>query len=326
MPFAPFQRPSTNQRPTNIGPDASIIKLTTETHGNNIRLAEALAKTGDFSAITPILLDAIRSDGAQAAVEINDLIGKTEARLPGHGQKLVRELGQQGVALQGGSDGGGELVQVDAYTQNRDGAATAVRNHTRGAPGSGGKGDTGSGRFYSPNGDDYYKSDGKVEKDRPAPGLKNPIADGKMRDGDSGHFDARRKNEKGYYQHGALDVLADPGTATSSVADGEVTAIGTSTSAKENGKEKQYNYVEVTTKDGYKVRQHYVKPTVKEGDTVKAGQQIGTVDNLSPRYGQDMPNHTHVEVYDTKTTVDNGKTGIKRHKRIDPALHMGLGK
>jgi len=82
-----------------------------------------------------------------------------------------------------------------------------------------------------------------------------------------------------------------------------------------------------TGKDGLVVRQLYVKPTVSVGMQVKAGEtSIGTVENLAPIYGKNMPNHTHVEVYDTNTVMDNGRTDIKQYKRIDFASFLGLGK
>ena len=329
MPLAPFQRSSMNRRPNNTKSNTQKIELTAEAFANNQRLAEALLKTRDFSAIIPIFLDALKSGGMQAKTEIADLIKQVEARSPGHGQKLARELRQTGVTLQpaptqdepprlaGGPDSGGGLVHVNAYNQDRSGTPTHVSSYIRGG------GDTGPGRFYSPKGDDYFKSNGKVVKDRPTPVLKNPIAGGKLRGGNSGNFNARRHSEKGYYQHGGVDILADPGAPTTSAADGTVTAIGTATKAA-NGK--IYKYVEVTTKNGYKVRQLYVKPMLKVGDTVKAGDKIGVVDNLVPRYGKNMPNHTHIGVYDTKTVVNNGKTDIKRFKRINPAPLMGLGR
>ncbi len=334
MPPATFANP----RPS-IKSSMQKTKLTAETFSSNQRLADALAKTRDFSAIIPILLDALKTGGGQAKAEVADLIQQVEARLPGHGQKLADELGKNGITLQsapaptqnepprlaGGPDGSsGGLVHVNAYNQDRSGTSTHVSSYTRGGggkgdTGSGGndKGDTGPGRFYSKNSNDYHKGDGKVAEGRPIPVLKSPIANGKPRDKNSGGFNARRHSENGYYQHGGVDVLAKPGSPTTSTTDGEVTAIGTATEA-ENGK--IYKYVEITTKGGYKVRQLYVKPAVKVGDTVKAGKPIGTVDNLAPRYGKDMPNHTHVEVYDTKTIVDNGRTDIKKYKRINPAL------
>ncbi len=264
--------------------------------------------------------------------------------MAGVGRCLADELGKNGITLQsapaptqnepprlaGGPDGSsGGSVHVNAYNQDRSGTPTHVSSYTRGGsgkgdtgPGGNEKGDTGPNRFYSKNSHGYHKGDGKVAKDRPTPVLKKPIANGKLRDENSGGFNAQRHSERGYYQHGGVDVLAEPGTPTTSTTDGEVTAIGTATVAK-NGK--IYKYVEITNKDGYKVHQLYVKPIVKVGDKVKSGEQIGTVDDLAPRYGKDMPNHTHVEVYDTKTIVNNGKIDIKKYKRIDPTHLMGLG-
>lgn len=338
MPLAPSQRSSMNRLPNNTKSNTQKIELTAEAFANNQRLAEVLLKTRDFSAIIPIFLDALKTGGAQAKAEIADLIQQVEARSPGHSQKLAWELKQTGGTLQpaptptstrdepprlaGGPDGGGDLVHVNAYSQDRDGTSTNVSSYNRHAPGGGGKSDTGPNLFFSLKGNNYHKGNGNVANGRPTPVLKNSIAGGKLRGGHSGDFNARRHSEKGYYQHGGVDILAAPGTPTTSAADGAVTAIGTATKAA-NGK--IYKYVEVTTKDGYKVRQLYVKPTVKVGDTVKAGDKIGTVDNLASRYGKNMPNHTHIGVYDTKTVVNNGRTDIKRFKRIDPAPLMGLG-
>jgi len=189
-------------------------------------------------------------------------------------------------------------------------------------------GTIGQGKFFSPNGGDYYKSDGRLGKDRPQPVFKNPIEGGKIRAGNMGGFNARRHGAKGYYQHGGDDILAKPGTNTTSMHDGKVTKIGIASVYKDStGKLKKIKYVEITGNDGLVVRQLYVKPSVKVGDMVKAGEtSIGTVEDLAPRYGKNMPNHTHVEVYDTKTIVDNGRIDIKRFKRIDFSPFLGLGK
>ena len=316
------------------GANGLPFTLSAEDYSSIRRLAKALTKTSDFSAIIPDLVYAHQTDAARTEMEITSLVRQLESLSPGHGEKLARDLRQEGlpfylearepVELAGGPDSRDGRVHVKAYDQDRDGTETDVSSHTRSLPGSGSGSDTGPGRFFSPNGDDFFKSDGKVAKGRATPKLEIPIAEGKLRGGGLGHFDARRHGEKGYYQHGGVDISAAPGTPTSAAAAGKVTTIGTSTKTDTDGNEKIYHYVETTTKDGYKVRQHYVDPAVKVGDNVKPGQTIGAIDNLEPRYGKDMPNHTHVEVYDTKTIGDNGRADIKRFKRIDPALFMGM--
>jgi len=234
-------------------------------------------------------------------------------------RETANALGEQ-ILLAGGPDETGDLVHVDGYTQDREGAPTNVVSHTRSAPRSGK-----NGNFYSKGPSDYYRSDGKIADGRNPPFMKPPIDGGKMRGNEAGHFDARRKNDEGYYyQHGAIDILAEPGTPVVSSIDGTVTRVGQTTDDVDLNY--QLHYVEVTSPEGYVARHLYAAPTVEEGDQVVAGEtNIGTVQDIGPVYGDNMPNHMHLEVYDSKTPAKNGRTGIKGFKKVDPALYMMSG-
>ena len=192
----------------------------------------------------------------------------------------------------GGPDGTADLVHVDAYTQDRNGTATNVSQHFRSPP-----------------------NHGLVAADRPAPKVLNPIRGGTLRGHGAGDFHASRQNKDGSYrQHQVVDILAEPGTPVVSAATGTVTKVWQS-----SGRDSTLQYVEITTADGYVIRHHYVSPQVTVGDKVSAGvTPIGSVQNIIPAYGKDVPNHVHLEVRDSKIPANNDKQGYKGYKTIDP--------
>ena len=57
----------------------------------------------------------------------------------------------------------------------------------------------------------------------------------------------------------------------------------------------------------------------KKGYKVKAGDQIGTAENLdvNPAYKGITP-HMHLEVRDSNTPANNGKYGFKGYMPVDP--------
>lgn len=104
----------------------------------------------------------------------------------------------------------------------------------------------------------------------------------------SGSFLASR--DGGSRQHHGIDVVTAVNEPVYSPISGTVTRLA-------------YPYADDTSykglvieNSGILVKLFYVSPTVTPGTTVKAGQQIGTAQNLNRRY-PGITNHIHVEVY-----------------------------
>lgn len=86
-----------------------------------------------------------------------------------------------------------------------------------------------------------------------------------------------------------VDLACYPDSSVYAMNYGTVTKLG-----YPYGDDLSYRYVEITT-GGVKERYFYVFPLVSEDDTVYAGQLIGVVQDLSPRY-PGITNHIHFEV------------------------------
>lgn len=185
------------------------------------------------------------------------------------------------VALAGGPDG---RVQVDAYTQNRDGETVGVSEHTRSAPGSGGG-----------------AASGQTSGSKPPP-MKPPVHNAKVREVDgygSGEFGARRKRSDGtIYYHEGVDIVTTPGETVVSPVDGTYVRPATPYSD-----DPRYSGAVIKTEDGAEVKVLYIKPApdLKPGDKVEAGKTpIGTAQDITPKYpprnGKPMTNHIHIQV------------------------------
>ncbi|CAA6604678.1 hypothetical protein MTBLM1_30271 [Rhodospirillaceae bacterium LM-1] len=189
-------------------------------------------------------------------------------------------------------EGGPEaIVEVQAYSQNRDGNTVQVSEHTRSAPGTG--------------------TGGTLKGSADLPKMSNPVANGKKRGCDvgygCGHYGADRKKQDGTkYPHTGVDIAVEPGGAVSSPVEGTVERNNIDPYG--DGK---FKGVLIRTADGHEVRVLYVDPSVKKGDSVKAGTPIGKAQDLSKKHkpkGKDkMTNHVHVDVKKGKDFKDPTK-------------------
>jgi len=114
----------------------------------------------------------------------------------------------------------------------------------------------------------------------------NPTGQGlRGRDG-AGNGGFGRRRADGTW-HGGADWINTPGQTIVAPTSGTI------------GDPVTYNGmggVRIITGDGAIVKTLYTSPTVKKGDRVSAGDPIGTAINLRPAYGNQMTNHTHVEI------------------------------
>jgi murein DD-endopeptidase MepM/ murein hydrolase activator NlpD len=109
----------------------------------------------------------------------------------------------------------------------------------------------------------------------------------------SGEFGASR----GSRTHKGIDYACYPGTEITSPVDGVVTKLG-----YPYGDDLKFRYVEVMSDDGMRHRMFYCEPGVTHGDEIKAGQVVGTSQDISSRYRDEskppMINHVHYEILD----------------------------
>jgi len=102
----------------------------------------------------------------------------------------------------------------------------------------------------------------------------------------SGWFGAPRGRRK----HRGIDFACHPGSAVLCLVDGTVTKLGYA-----YADDLSYRYVEITDTAGFAARYFYVEPHHKAGGAVLAGEIIGTVQPLGPRY-PGITEHVHFEV------------------------------
>lgn len=116
-----------------------------------------------------------------------------------------------------------------------------------------------------------------------------PTASNKIRQCDPfgcGTYLASRGNRK----HEGEDYSISPGESVFSPISGTVTRI-----AYPYASDMSYKGVEIKN-DELTVKIFYMVTTAKIGSTVKAGDLIGTAQNIAAKYGSTMVNHIHVEI------------------------------
>ncbi|MBF0355618.1 MAG: M23 family metallopeptidase [Alphaproteobacteria bacterium] len=133
--------------------------------------------------------------------------------------------------------------------------------------------------------------------------MKNPVPGGIVRKMDGwgeGRFGAGRVG----HMHRGVDIVVRPGQTVQSPVDGKVVR----TDVKPYKDDSSYRGVEIETSDGHKVKLFYLKPEVLPGTTVKAGEPIGTAQDVSKKYPDNgngpMTPHVHVEVWKGGKPVD----------------------
>ena len=100
--------------------------------------------------------------------------------------------------------------------------------------------------------------------------------------------------------HQGLDIKATPGQLVKSPVDGEITRL-----ARPYANNPLYSGLEIKGTgefNGLEVKIFYISPTKKSG-TVKAGEIIGTAQDLDPKYSG-IENHIHMEVKKGGQSVD----------------------
>lgn len=102
----------------------------------------------------------------------------------------------------------------------------------------------------------------------------------------AGHYGASR----GSRTHKGIDFNCSPDSLVLSNTDGVVTKLGYPYSD-----DLSFRYVQITTHNNEDYRFYYVEPSVKKGQTIKEGDIIGSVQDLTKRY-EGINNHCHFEV------------------------------
>lgn len=116
-----------------------------------------------------------------------------------------------------------------------------------------------------------------------------PTASNKIRQCDPfgcGTFGASRGNRK----HEGEDYAVSPGETIFSPISGTVTRI-----AYPYASDMSYKGVEIKN-DELTVKIFYMVATAKIGSKIKAGDILGTAQNIAAKYGSAMVNHIHVEI------------------------------
>jgi murein DD-endopeptidase MepM/ murein hydrolase activator NlpD len=134
----------------------------------------------------------------------------------------------------------------------------------------------------------------------------------------SGAFGSLR--DGGKRKHEGVDYVAAPGHRANAPIAGEVTRIGYAYK-----KDTRLQYVEiVNVQTGYSARVLYVAPSVVVGHTLAAGDEIGTVQDLSVKYPGGITNHVHVEVRDPKGVTLDSSIILPESPIIQAAMSVPL--
>ena len=144
------------------------------------------------------------------------------------------------------------------------------------------------------------------------PQMTSPIPNSRIRGRDgwgSGSFGASR--DHGRRHHKGVDIVAKPGQAVVSPVDGTVVR----TNVRPYANDPSYYGIELETADGYRIKMFYLTPAVRVGTKVRAGEPIGTAQDISLKYPDrgsgPMTPHVHVEVRKDGRILDptDGVTG-----------------
>lgn len=119
-----------------------------------------------------------------------------------------------------------------------------------------------------------------------------------------GHFGAPR----GDHIHEGLDLVAKPGEPVFSPITGKFVRLGFAYPG-----DHRY-HLAVLEGEGYLVKLFYLNPLdFLPGEPIARGQVVGTAQDISARYGQEMTPHVHVEV-----------VRIVGAKKLNPAAFLRL--
>jgi Peptidase family M23 len=119
----------------------------------------------------------------------------------------------------------------------------------------------------------------------------------------SGNFGASRGGGK--RSHLGVDISAIHGETVFAPISGKYTRV-----VKPYPNDTRYHGVEIVGLDGtewagYKVKLMYCQPTITVGTSVVAGQPVAVAENVVEKYGGNMKNHLHTEVFKDGEQVDH---------------------
>jgi len=268
--------------------------LTPEASASNARLAAASAKTTDHSLLKRDVTDALKTGGAQAQAEVQDLTQQMNDLQPGSGTKLAQEVGLNTPTHPGFPPRKPEppaQVPLSLDEQNK-----------------------------LINGEPYkFQAAKGIDGQKLPPPIVSPTESGKIRKPDDyggGQYQASRDN--GSDLHRGLDFATKPDEDIKSSVSGTVVNVEADPYGGTD-----YRIVDIKTDDGYIVRHFYVSPTLKKGASVKAGKTIiGKSQDIASKFnknGKAMTNHVHVEIREPLIEAyPKNKTRLTRQKDINP--------
>lgn len=114
----------------------------------------------------------------------------------------------------------------------------------------------------------------------------------------SGRFGSSRSG--GTRKHAGVDLLVTKGQPVFAPLNGTITR-----QAYPYANDRKFTGLHLTTSDGFKVKIFYMQPLPGIiGKAVKAGDQIGTAQDISEKYSSRMKPHIHVEIYKGTTLLN----------------------
>ena len=138
-----------------------------------------------------------------------------------------------------------------------------------------------------------------------------------LRNPASGGYGAPR--DGGARKHEGVDINMKPGDTVHAYSSGMVAGIG---SSSDIGNVKN-DIVTISHNDGTVGRYFYTDSNVGIGDKIEKGQPIGTLHDMSSRYGPSTPSHLHFE---SRTNQDKGsqqsRSGQNWGASIDPLKYL----
>jgi len=137
--------------------------------------------------------------------------------------------------------------------------------------------------------------------------------------GGSGKFGAKRGSRK----HKGIDVKATVGQSV--YAPKGVWQVDSVRTAYPNSPLKGLLFKGTGSNSNLSFKILYFKPNVKKGQTIKSGQKIGEVQDVSSRYpGQDVTNHLHIQAYKRDKLVNPSRYIFSQKKKIILPLIAGI--
>ncbi len=106
-----------------------------------------------------------------------------------------------------------------------------------------------------------------------------------------GHFKASRGSKK----HNGIDLLVEKNQFVKAPFNGEITRIFTVYA--NDSKYKGFEIVGSAENSNMKIKIMYANPILNNGSFFYGGDNIGIAQSISEKYGSEMKDHLHIEVY-----------------------------